>query len=437
MTFILWTFAILSFIAYFYAIWMWYMWFVPLLVFLVATIYYISWISIKYTSKELIQKYWLFLAWIVALFGLFGILRFFEISTTNASLFLISINIVFFLISHIFNYKDGKNIGQVWYLFVSLLFLTYMWVNYWFQSFFVSFKMFWSMSLALSAFAIFVLSIFYKVQKNLDYLFVAFLIGIVWLIFQQYISNIYVLLLCFVLFLSIVYLSITFVLTNKPPTDTQAKEVSVRRILAWERVLKFDSKDYQISRYLYHLLVDMPNLMKYFLEALNIFAILLLIYLYFQNALTLKWNIDQIFYWLVMWGFITNVFLLKKIWFTSIVQRLITFIVINFAIYISLFSFFAWDLSKIVWLAILWNIVSSLLVFQIHKTQVWLYLRKVDYLFWVFTTILAFCINIVLLIYTKVAWQLLLPISLLYLGLQWMILYYSIRYIQNIQEVEE
>jgi hypothetical protein len=70
------------------------------------------------------------------------------------------------------------------------------------------------------------------------------------------------------------------------------------------------------------------------------FIILLLIYLYLQNALALQGSVEQIFYRLITAGFITNVYLLKKINYTSVIQRLLTFVVINFAIYISLFSAF-------------------------------------------------------------------------------------------------
>jgi hypothetical protein len=114
---------------------------------------------------------------------------------------------------------------------------------------------------------------------------------------------------------------------------------------------------------------------------------------------------------------------------------LLTFVVINFAIYISLFSAFQWDLGKIVFLWIIRNIFCAMSVFHIHKTRVWVYLKKIDYLFWIFTTILALVVNVVLLLQTEIVGQLMFPIVLLYLGIQGMILFYSIKYINRIQEV--
>jgi hypothetical protein len=180
----------------------------------------------------------------------------------------------------------------------------------------------------------------------------------------------------------------------------------------------------------------MPTSIKFFLEWANIFIILLIIYLYSQNALALQGSVDQIFYRLITAGFIINVYLLKKINYTSLIQRLLTFIVINFAIYISLFSAFQWNLGKIVFLWIIRNIFCAISVFHIHKTKVWAYLKKIDYLFWIFTTILALVVNVVLLVQTKIVGQLMFPIVLLYVWIQGMILFYSIKYINRIQEVE-
>ena len=109
--------------------------------------------------------------------------------------------------------------------------------------------------------------------------------------------------------------------------------------------------------------------------------------------------------------------------------------VINFAIYISLFSALKWDLGSIVFLWILRNIISTMMVFHIHKTKLGIYLRKIDYLFWIFTTMLALVVNIILLFHTDIVWQLLFPIILLYVWVQGMMLYYSIKYINKIKEV--
>ena len=162
---------------------------------------------------------------------------------------------------------------------------------------------------------------------------------------------------------------------------------------------------------------------------------LLVIYLYFKRTISLQWSVEQIFYWIIMIWFIANVYALKKIDYTSIFQRLITFLVVNFAIYISLFSIFKWDIEQVAWRWILRNVLSTCMIFSIHKTKLWEYLKKIDYVFWIFTTILALIINIILLLNTQITKSMAFSIILLYVWFQWFLIYYSIKYIKKIKEV--
>jgi hypothetical protein len=216
----------------------------------------------------------------------------------------------------------------------------------------------------------------------------------------------------------------------------EQKEISVRRILAGERILKKQNDwKFKISEDVYKFIFNIPQIVKYCLEWINTLIILSLIYLYFKNTLSLNWSVEQIFYWIIMLWFIVNVYTLKKIDYTSIAQRLITFLVINFAIYISLFSALKWDIESVTLLAIVWNLLSTSLVFSIHKTKVWSYLKKIDYSFWIFTTLLAMIVNIVLLFSTQIPRAFLFPIILLYVWVQGFLVYYWIKYIKKIQEV--
>ena len=422
--------------AYFYAIWVWYVWIIPFLVLLIALIYYISGISFKTRWKNILQTYWLFLAWIVVLAGLFWVLNFFDISIIDSSLFLMALNIVFRIWSYVFHYNDGKPIAQMWYYLSMLMLFISVWVLFWFETFFTVFTMMWSLSLAIVAFIVFIVWIKYDIEKYMHYKLFAFFLWAIWLSMYKKIENIYIFLLVSSVWLWFLYTYIHHILSHKPPTDNEKKEISVRRILAGERVLKNISKDTIWSNKLYLFVDGMPKSVRFFLEGANMFIILLLIYLYSQNALALQWNIEQVFYRLITAWFVVNVFLLKKIDYTSIVQRLLTFVVINFAIYISLFSAFQWDLWKIVFLWIIRNVFCAMMVFHAHKTQIWLYLKKIDYLFWIFTTILALVVNVILLVQTEIVGQLLFPIVLLYVWIQSMVLYYSIKYVNRIQEVE-
>ena len=298
------------------------------------------------------------------------------------------------------------------------------------------FSCFWALYTALIGFTIFILWIKYEINESLKYLFFVLAGWLCILALYKLIPNLYVFLIVIVVLLQILYSIIYYILNHKPPTLEEQKEISVRRILAGERILKKENDwKFKIPQNVYDFVENMPQIVKYCMEWINTFIILLLIYLYFRNMLSLKWSVEQVFYWVIMLWFIVNVYSLKKIDYTSMVQRLITFLVINFAIYISLFSAFKWDIESVALFAIVRNILSTSLVFSIHKTKVWSYLKKVDYTFWIFTTLLALLVNIIMLFNTQIQKAFLFPMILLYVWIQWFLVYYSIKYVKKIQEV--
>ncbi|MBU0627130.1 hypothetical protein KKG31_02750 [Patescibacteria group bacterium] len=90
---------------------------------------------------------------------------------------------------------------------------------------------------------------------------------------------------------------------------------------------------------LYNYITDMPKSSKRSLEIINIalmLAVIISYLLHWQEFAT----IHQFLYRVIIAFFIGNVFILKKIHFNSMLQNLVVFLVINFAIYLSLFSFF-------------------------------------------------------------------------------------------------
>lgn len=428
--------SISLFIAYFYAIWLWYIWLIPLIL-LIWTLVYSVWdLSIKWKVNSLVTNYGLFIARIIIMLWFFLAAKFFDVTTTNSLLCLVVLNILFFLWSFVFKYDDWKQISHMWFLISMLALLIYVWIVYWANMTFLFFSYFWILYFSLIWFTIFILWIRYEITQNLKYLFFVLAWWVVVLTLYRVIPNLYVFLIVLVVLLQLGYSSIHYILVHKPPTQYEQNEISVRRILAWERILKKDVEwKIKISQNVYDFVDNMPQIVKYCLEWINTFIILLLIYLYFKNTLSIKWSVEQLFYWVIMLWFIANVYTLKKIDYTSIFQRLITFLVINFAIYISLFSAFKWDVEIVVLFAMLRNVLSTCLVFSIHKTKIWNYLKKIDYSFWIFTTILAMIINIILLFNTQILRGFLFPMILLYVWIQWFFIYYSIKYIKKIEEV--
>ena len=164
---------------------------------------------------------------------------------------------------------------------------------------------------------------------------------------------------------------------------------------------------------------------------MNIAVIIALIYYYIAHIAGFA-SINHLFYRAIIIIFVTNVLLLKKIWYNSIIQNLAVFLVVNFAIYVSLFSYFNGDVGAIVAWAILRNIISASLIFYAHKIP---FLAKIftpiEYSYRLVATVTALVVNIILMRNTSLPGELIFFLVLLYVGLEWMILYYAVKYMQK------
>ena len=181
-----------------------------------------------------------------------------------------------------------------------------------------------------------------------------------------------------------------------------------------------------------HIVGAGATLAKYALEWLNILLIAIMIVVYINNIWKVIPTMHERLYWIIIASFVSNVIFLKKINYSSIIQRLIVFAVINFAIYVSLFSVCDGNLTQIVWSAVLWNIFSAILIFYIPATGIWKYFKKIDYTFWMITTILAIVVNIILFNRTNLPGQLLFSIIFLYVGIQAITLFYATKHISKL-----
>lgn len=124
--------------------------------------------------------------------------------------------------------------------------------------------------------------------------------------------------------------------------------------------------------------------------------------------------------------------MLKRIGYNSIIQNLVVFLVINFAIYISLFSYLNGSINAIVGRAILRNIASATLIFYAHKIPLLARIfSPLEYTYWLVATVVALVVNIILLRNTTLPGELVFFLVLLYVGLEGMILFYAAKYLQK------
>lgn len=423
---------IIAFMIYFYAIGLWYIGFFPIVLLWILFAYYWVTRDIKIKSSDLLQRYSLVVAWFVILAGLVWVFNFFWIDLVNTCLGLISINLFLWIGSYMIKYEDGKLVFQLGY-YVSIVFLIITMSVFegrmWFWN---TFSMMRVMQVGVSGFLIFLVGLKESIEDYLRYKLWIFSLWTIILVIIDQVKNFYLALSLNSVLLTGVYFWIFTILKHKPLTDEKKENISVRRILAGERITKVKKHfKSEFQKIIYGFIATMPSRAKKLLELMNIVIIIALIYYYIANIAGFA-NINHIFYRFIIIVFVANVLLLKRIWYNSIIQNLVVFLVINFAIYISLFSYLNGDVGAIVSWAILRNIVSASLIFYAHKIP---FLAKIftplEYTYRLVATVVALVVNIILLRNTTLPGELIFFLMLLYIGLEGMILFYAAKYLQK------
>ncbi len=417
--------VLLACVFYFYFLWLWFLALLPLVFLLWWLIYSIAKTPLSF-SKLNIGRYGFYIAWFVILLAVYGILSFVNIWSLPALLWIVSWNAVFMIVSYILNYKDWINISKFgYYLWLWVLLLMWLWIL--------------PMNLRISLITMLLSLHFWFIW------FLKFIIGIWTEIEKSYLYNLFVsaLLLLSVLILSwIGFLPLALALISvillwlylwlwrfvqKIPNNRG--RISVRRILAGEKVLNKTFFSNDALSWIYDFVVNMPQIYRYVLEFLNVLLVLILFVFFISNWAEVS-SYHHLFYWIVISVFIGNILLLKKIQYTSSFQNFFLFVVINFAVYVNLFSYFESNIKSVVLWSVIWNIFTSILLFVLPKKYRSLFNHK-DYWYWIVASILVFLMNVFLLLKSGMAGELIFFLLLLYVWIESMLIFYGIKYVEN------
>lgn len=408
------------------------------MIFLILISLFISKLKIQISSLKLLEKYWIVIAWIVVLVGVYWIMHFLGYWTEISIIRLLLINIIFWLLSYLISYKDWKMVWQFGYYTTVLTILIILWVNYWFLNFLTWVSYLWILTLWIVAFILFILWIKHEIEKYIWYkMFLLVIWGIVLLVLKLLDNEYVALVFCGLILNWIFYL--IYKISQKPEfTQIKKQEISVRRILAGERITSKTNIFEQRRFYSVQVFIKkVPKWAKWLLEFSNSLMVLSMISIFLIDTKKNIEVINQLSFWAVIILFVANVILLIKSKYKSLFQRFVVFVVLNFAIYASLWSFFKQDFSKIATWAILRNLVSWIMIFYIHKTPVKKLLGRSDYHFWFVTTLLALFTNIFILTKIPVDKQLVFSLAVIYLWIQWFILFYANKFIKTMKNHEK
>ncbi|MDD3263168.1 MAG: hypothetical protein PHR61_05015 [Candidatus Absconditabacteria bacterium] len=425
MFFLLALIVLVACVLYFYFLGLWFLALIPL-IFLIGGFAYVAIKTPISFSKFELSKYSLHIAWVIVLLAIFGILSFLNINFPSSLLYMLVGNFLFWILSYFFNYDDGKKIFQFGYYLILLLFVfigLFVFNGSELNSFIV---MLLSLQLGFIGFLKFILGIFVDIEDTFLYtLFVSGLLLFCVLIVSWF-SSLSAGLSLISVILTGLYLGLRWFVQKKPVNHGR---ISVRRILAGERVTNKTFFSNEFLSKMYDFVVDMPQIFRYIIEILNVLVVVILFVSFVANWSNMS-GVNHLFYWIVISFFVGNVLLLKRIEYTSFFQNLFLFFVIHFAVYVSLFSYFESNIKSIVLWSVVWNIITSLGLFVLPEKYKDFFDHK-DYWYWIVASIMSFLVNVFLLLKSGLAGELVFFLLLLYVGIESMLVFYGIKHISN------
>lgn len=425
--------VIIGFVLYFSGIGLRYIGLIPLIFVGMFFGYYGATHTIKVEGKALLQRYALYVARIIIMAGMFGIMTYFGMESIYVALWLLTLNLVLWMWSIITDYKDGTLVFQVGFYLATFFVLMIGLALGGRPIFFSIFAMHRVMHLGIIAFMIFIIGHHKGVEKYLRYKLAILSLGTVMFVVFDQIKNIYLALSINSLLLTWLFYLISKIFALTPPSEEKKKEISVRRILAGERITAVKKQfTSPFMQRIHEFISQIPGATKRILELFNIALIVILIITYITNISSFL-GVSHLFYRVVIVAFVANVLLLKRVGYNSIIQNLVVFLVINFAIYVSLFSYFNGNVGSVVSRGIIRNIISSSMIFYAHKVPMLAKIfSKTDYIYRIVASIWAMIVNVILLINTDLPGELIFFLVLVYVGLQSMIVYYAAKYLSRI-----
>jgi hypothetical protein len=266
-------------------------------------------------------------------------------------------------------------------------------------------SMLWVLTLAIVGFIVGVLGHWRQIESYLWYKIFLLSGGAICIAIGHYVADVYTVLLIDSMLIFALSIGLYSIVNYHIPSSQEIKKISVRRILAGEKINNNKHIPHQdkIRTRLYYFIKEMPLWTRYSIEAVNCGLVIITIGLYLDNISTtvLQWH--QWVYWIIIGLFIATALMLKRIDFSSVMQKVTLFAVINYAIYLTLYTIFDGAIGAIAGWGIVWNIMSSILLFYAPSSFLSDILKKQDYRYWIIMTVLALCINIYLLGLTGLA----------------------------------
>ena len=421
-------FALFS--TFFYLIGLWYLALLPLAVLIFMMSHGIKNVFTWIKLEILREKWSLILIWLITMIGLSGILFFVWIKEISVYMLLLILNVVLMFGSYIFDYEDGKLVFEIGAWLLVVVVLGTVLFSWGFFSFCNAILLMASLMLWVYAFMQFIIWIFYPTNERWLYQ-----IAILWavVLWGTIINHFYPAEWVFALslfILALVFCGIYVVQKREMPAKQTAK-ISVRRILAGERIFKkLNVPQWKIS--LHEWLENSPKRFKRIFEFFNIGLLIFLLLFFFWWIFTSSEVSLWIGYWLGIAVFLINTFLLKRIWYATDVSRFALALIANFVLY-SILLISGSSIENILPFLIVWGFLCQIALFFVDRINLTLFSDK-DFVYWMVSTFIAFICNIVLLCRVDLPGQFLFSVIFVYVGAELALMYYIFRFLNDRRE---
>ena len=430
MVFLIIFFMFTLFSTFFYLIWLWYLALLPLAVVVFMLSHGIKNIFAWIKLEILWEKWSLIVIWLITMIGLSWILFFVWIKEISVYMLLLILNIILMFGSRIFDYEDGKLIFEIWAWLMVVVILWTVLFSSGFFAFLDAVLLIAGLMLWVYAFLQFVVWIFCSVDKKWLYMIVIlWTIVIWWSIINDFYPAERVFALSFFL-LALIYCGIYIVQQWEMPAK-QTTRISLRRILAWERIFKkLNVPEWRIM--LYEWLENSPKRFECIFEFFNIWLLIFLLLFFFWWIFTSSEVSLWLGYRLGIALFLINTFLLKRIWYATDISRFSLALIANFVLY-SVLLISGSSIESVLPFLIVWWFLCQIVLFFVDRVNLTLFSDK-DFVYWMVVTFIAFVCNIVLLCRVNLPGQFLFSIIFVYVGAELALVYYIFRFLHERRE---
>ena len=421
-------FALFS--TFFYLIGLWYLALLPLAVLVFMLSHGIKNIF-KWIKLEILWEKWsLILIWLITMIGLSWILFFVWIKEISVYMTLLILNVLLMFGSRIFDYEDGKLIFEIWAWLMVVVILWTILFSWGFFAFFEAVLLMASLMLWVYAFLQFVIWIFYSADEKWLYeMAILWAIVVWWTIINRFYPAEWVFALSLFI-LALLFCGIYIVQKREMPAKQTAK-ISVRRILAWERIFKkLNVPKWKIA--LYEWLENSPKRFERIFEFFNIGLLIFLLIFFFWWIFASSEVSLWFGYWIGIAVFLINTFLLKRIWYATDVSRFALALIVNFVLY-SILLISGSSIETILPFLIVWWFLCQIALFFVDRINLTLFSDK-DFVYWMVSTFIAFICNIILLCHVNLPGQFLFSVIFVYVGAELMLMYYIFRFLNERRE---